>query len=331
MQPELLIGVPLYNRSNEVIKAVGSALAQIEVSHKVLVSDNGSSDEGAAAIETAFSGAPNLQVVRHSINRGATWNYNWLLAQSCSPYFMWLASDDWLSPDYTARCIDRLESAPDASLAFGSVDMRRFPNEEPFLAYLAQRPFKGSAPQRMSRVYRSFPDVYMYGVMRTQMAKSTGGMPSVPAADIAFVRRLSLVGPFVNVPEATFHYCAGNQWKSMDRIIVDEGTNQSPKHVRPWRGQRSLRLMMDAVAAINETPMNPILRMTMLSGVVVAEVERVLKRILIDVLGHILPRGSRAKVAPWIHMRLLTKEKPRILNSALYLQRDVMPSLRWSR
>lgn len=330
MHPELLIGIPMYNSRDTVLTAVESALSQTDVSHKVLVSDNFSSDGGAVDIERAFGDAPNLHVVRHPTNRGATWNFNWLLAQSSSDYFMWLASDDWLHQNYAARCIEHLRARPDASLAFGRVEMCRSADEEPFLVYSARRAFHGSVPQRMRSVYRSFPDVYMYGVMRSQMAQSTGGLPSVPAADIAFIRRLSLVGAFVNVPEATLCYRTGSQWKSMDRIIGDEGTNQSPKHVRPWRGQRSLRLMMDAIDAINEIPMNPIVRMTMLSSVVVAETERILKRILIDALGRILPKGSRAKVALWVHMRWLAKEKPEILDPAVYLQREAMPSLRWS-
>jgi glycosyltransferase involved in cell wall biosynthesis len=331
VQPELLIGVPLFNGRATVLKAVGSALAQVGVSHRVLISDNGSTDEGAAMIERAFEGAPNLQVVRHSTNRGATWNFNWLLSHASTRYFMWLASDDWLDDKYALRCIQRLEAAPDATLAFGRVEMHRFPGEDPFVAYSAKRQFKGSASQRFNMVYRHFPDVYMYGVMRSKMAQDAGGLPSLPAPDVAFIRRLSLAGPFVNVPEATFHYCAGGQWKSMDRIIADEGTNQSPKDVRPWRGQRSLRVMIDAINAINEIPMNPLARVTMLSGVVVAETERVLKRILVDALGHVLPRSSRAKVAPWIYMRWLTKEAPEILDPAVHLQREVMPSLRWSR
>lgn len=329
MQPELLIGIPLYNKTNTVIKAVGSALAQIDVSHRVLVSDNGSQDDGAAAIETAFPGVPNLQVVRHQTNSGATWNFNWLLAQSSNPYFMWLASDDWLSPDFAARCIERLKMTPEASLAFGRVNMLRFPEEEPFLTYSAQRQFEGLVSQRMSLVYRSFPDVYMYGVMRTQMAQSTGGLPSVPAADIAFVRRLALVGPFVNVPEAALHYCTGSQWKSMDRIIVDEGTNRSLGTVKLWRGKRSLSLMIDALDAIKKHPLTPIETLRMLSDVVLAESERILKRLVIDGLGVLAPKRRRAGLAMRIHKRWLAKEEPQIHNTAVYLERVVMPSLRW--
>ena len=242
---------------------------------------------------------------------------------------MWLASDDWLDKDYAARCIERLEAIPEASLAFGRVEMRRFPAEEPFLAYSAHRQFQGTPARRLNLVYRSFPDVYIYGVMRTQMAQSTGGFRHVPAADIAFVRRLSLVGPFVNVPDATFHYCTGSQWKSMDQIIASEGVEQLPAQTRPWRGQRSLRLMMDTIHAINERPMPAKERFTMLSGVVVAEVDRMLKRVLVDALGLILPKSRRADVGFWIHKRWMAKEDPEIRNRALYLKRVVLPSLGW--
>lgn len=330
MNPELLIGIPMFNSRGTVLKAIGSALAQIDVAHKVLVSDNASSDGGYEAIEREFGGVPNLEVVRHESNMGATSNYNWLLAEAYTNYFMWLSSDDWMDTRYAAQCIERLESDPMACLAFGQVHMLRAPSEEPFLTYSAKRAFLGSPSKRIRTVYRHFPDVYMYGVMRTRMAKATGGLPSVPAADIAFIRRLALVGSFINVPEAVFYYCPGYQWKSMDLIIANEGYDQKGQIETPRRGRRSIRLMMDSIKAIDESPMHRLDKAISLASVVAAEGERALKRILIDALGHFPHSAWRTRAGMRLHDRWFSKERPVIRDRDVYLNRVVLPSLRWS-
>lgn len=326
---QITIGVPVFNGSDTVLNAVETALSQSGVDHRVLVSDNGSTDGTASLILDKFGERPRLHVVRHPTNQGATWNYNWLLHAANSEYFMWLAADDQLLPHYASRCIQKLVDEPGTSLAFGRVEMTRNANEAPFIIYEASRAYAGRPLRVFCDVYRGFPDVYMYGVMRTHMARVAGGLPNTPAADIAFIRRLSLQGSFVNVPDASYRYFTGVEWKDGDRIVSDEGPREIEARANTFRGRRSAILMLDAMKAVDQASVSQWERVIMWIIVIISEVERVLRRIAIDFLGRTLPASLRVQTARSIHDRWLAKERPRVQSAGTYLSRVVLPALRW--
>lgn len=329
LAPKVTIGIPVFNGGAALEYAVRSALSQRGIPLQVVVSDNGSTDGSVDALNPLREDM-RLLVVRHGVNRGMTWNFNWLLYSAQTPYFMWLGADDMLDPDYAALCVAALEDDPSAVLAFGAADMLLDATCEPFLRYEASRPIRGSRIVRFASVYRSLPDVYVYGVMRTIAGQSVGGLPSVPAADKAFCRRLALRGGLANVPTATYKYIVGPKWKELARIVADEGTSRSTNYRPVIRGERSLALAIDGGRAIKQSGMTVPKRLVAYALILGIEIERVVIRLVIDFLGIALPRAWKVRLAQSVHDRCVARELPRVADSDTYLSRIVLPVLRWS-
>ena len=169
------VGIPTYNRRPLLERAVRSVLAQDHGEIELIVSDDASPDDSAAAM-TAI-GDPRLRFTRHPVNLGHAANYDWVLRQARGEYFMWLADDDWLDPSYVRRCLAALRGDPATILVCGlaryyvgdvhEVDERPIDllDERPgarLLRYFARVNMNGALfglARREDWLRRGFPDV----------------------------------------------------------------------------------------------------------------------------------------------------------------------------
>jgi glycosyltransferase involved in cell wall biosynthesis len=120
MEPLVTVGVPTHNRP-ELLRRTLAALAKQDHSNiEVVVADNATSGDSAGRVVQSFVGViPDLRYVRHEVNIGAVENFLYLLSVARGRYFMWLADDDEISPNYIASLVKVLQSEPDASSAAG--------------------------------------------------------------------------------------------------------------------------------------------------------------------------------------------------------------------
>ena len=86
---------------------------------EIIVCDNASTDDTEAVVTRALGGDPRVRYVRHATNLGAVANFRAGLDLATGEYFMWLADDDWLDPDYVDCCMHTLRHDPTAVLANG--------------------------------------------------------------------------------------------------------------------------------------------------------------------------------------------------------------------
>ncbi len=119
-EPLVSIGVPTYNRAAELRRAIESALAQDYKHIELIISDNASTDETQAICRAAATRDDRIRYVRQLKNRGMTANLNEVLSKAKGEFFMWLADDDWLAPDYISRCTQVLRGDPEYAIACGS-------------------------------------------------------------------------------------------------------------------------------------------------------------------------------------------------------------------
>jgi Glycosyl transferase family 2 len=156
--PLVSVGIPTYNRRATLERAVRSVLDQDERDLEVIVSDDASSDDTAAAMERLAAADARVRFTRQPVNLGHAGNYAWVLDQARGEHFMWLADDDWLDASYVRRCLETLRGEPGTVLACGQARYyvgERFEVEE--------RPI--DLPQRRAgeRVLRYFARVNMNG------------------------------------------------------------------------------------------------------------------------------------------------------------------------
>lgn len=107
-QPVVSIVIPTYNRANYICETIDSVLAQDYPAKEIIVVDDGSSDNTAAALQRYGN---KIQYVYHpnqgeavSVNRG--WN------MASGKYASIVSSDDPVLPGWLSACVSFMEKNP---------------------------------------------------------------------------------------------------------------------------------------------------------------------------------------------------------------------------
>lgn len=121
-RPRVSIGLPVYNGELHLREALDSLLSQSFVEFEIILSDNASTD-GTQAICRAYAERDTrIRYVRQEENIGPTANFNFVLSESISPYFMWAAHDDVWDPDFLGEMVSILDAQKDVEIAFCQFD-----------------------------------------------------------------------------------------------------------------------------------------------------------------------------------------------------------------
>jgi glycosyltransferase involved in cell wall biosynthesis len=112
VKPRLSIGVPVYNGERWLRQAIESLLGQSYGDFALVISDNASSDATHEICEGYAARDKRICYVRHEINRGVIWNWNWVFEVSRSEYFKWAACDDVYDPRFVQSCVEVLDREP---------------------------------------------------------------------------------------------------------------------------------------------------------------------------------------------------------------------------
>jgi glycosyltransferase involved in cell wall biosynthesis len=92
--PKVSIGMPVYNGELYIREALDSLLAQTFTNFELIISDNASTDGTEAICNEYATSDARIRYVRHSVNRGAIVNFQFVLDEAIGEYFMWAAADD---------------------------------------------------------------------------------------------------------------------------------------------------------------------------------------------------------------------------------------------
>lgn len=116
-RPAICVVIPTFNRLEMLRRAVDSVLAEQRVPLLLRIFDNASTDgtgEWAAALAAEN---PRVEHVRHRENIGVLANYAAAMASVASEFFVPLADDDWLLPDFLFDAHALLLEHPEAAAA----------------------------------------------------------------------------------------------------------------------------------------------------------------------------------------------------------------------
>src|SRR5713101_5512568 len=119
-KPLVSIGIPTYNRSLSLERAVESALGQDYDKLEIVISDNASTDETGDVCVQLCKRDARIRYIRQPKNLGMTENFRQALAASRGAFFMWLSDDDWLGPSYISDCMHFLTNNEDYVLVCGT-------------------------------------------------------------------------------------------------------------------------------------------------------------------------------------------------------------------
>ncbi len=118
--PDLSVFVPCFNHGRYVAQTLRSIFRQTLPPSRLLVIDDGSTDDSAKVIERTLADCPFESEFISRPNRGLSATLNEGFERLSGKYFAYIGSDDLWLPDFLEARVSLLESAPDAVLAHGN-------------------------------------------------------------------------------------------------------------------------------------------------------------------------------------------------------------------
>lgn len=194
--PLATIGMPVYNGSQYLEQAIRSLLSQTETDFVLIISDNASTD-GTREICTRLAAADSrITYIRQDTNIGAVRNFEYVLQQATSPFFMWAADDDVWAAEFLAVGLELLRQSPDA---IGCVIGQEWIDAEGtrIRETLPPQALTDSNPVKRVRGAMHGGYIGIYGLFRLANIPANVRVQDVPRSDFAYIFGLALYGRFV--------------------------------------------------------------------------------------------------------------------------------------
>jgi glycosyltransferase involved in cell wall biosynthesis len=115
----ITIILPTFRRPNMLPKAIESVLNQDFRQLEMRIYDNCSNDQTPDVVAYYAKQDPRVTYHCHSKNIGAAANYNYALSEIRTPFFSFLADDDWLLPSFCSSALATFAAFPAAQFAVG--------------------------------------------------------------------------------------------------------------------------------------------------------------------------------------------------------------------
>ncbi len=111
--------IPCHNYGHLLEDAVRSVVAQDDVTVRVLILDDASTDQTPEVASRLAFNDPRVEWRRHTVNRGHIRTYNEGLEWVHAEYVLLLSADDVLTPGSLARAVRVMQAHPDVVLTYG--------------------------------------------------------------------------------------------------------------------------------------------------------------------------------------------------------------------
>lgn len=99
-KPKISIGLPVYNGEKLLQKSIDSILSQTFSDFELIISDNASTDSTPIICQEYLNRDKRIRYIKQKKNIGVHRNYFFLVNEAKFDYFLWVASDDYLDPNY---------------------------------------------------------------------------------------------------------------------------------------------------------------------------------------------------------------------------------------
>lgn len=202
--PILTIGVPVYNEGQFLAEALESLVGQTRRDWVMCISDNASTDDTEDICRSFAKRDPRIHYVRHEENRGAAFNWKYVLDQADTPLFAWVGGHDTWAPTFLEALTPCLQ-APEVIMAYPQTRAVTL-SGDPGQIYSDDHSNESiAAPgERLLRVVRHLGICNMlHGIWRTEVLRSVPIRLSF-SSDSLLIAELSLLGCYVQHPEVLF-------------------------------------------------------------------------------------------------------------------------------
>ncbi len=217
------IGIPTYNRTQQLKRAIESVLAQDYPNVEVVISDNASTDDTQALCEDLCRRDSRVRYVRQGANIGMAANHVEAFNHARGEFYMVLGDDDWIDPSYVSTCVRMLLADPEIAVVCGKPFLYQSgrPLSEGIITTLLQR----SGGERVLAYYKEvFDNVPFYGVSRRELLATAPPMRSTMAGDWLYVASLAFLGKIKTVETTSVYKSVGTGASaSVEQIVQTVG------------------------------------------------------------------------------------------------------------
>ncbi|MGI8855218.1 MAG: glycosyltransferase family 2 protein [Thermomicrobiales bacterium] len=119
--PVITALIPTYQRPHLLRRAIRSVLDQTYPNLRVSIFDNASGDETAAVVEEFAREDPRVIYHCHAENIGVSANFTYAMEHVDTPFFSFLADDDFYLPTFFETAMAGFTEHPDAMCSAGAV------------------------------------------------------------------------------------------------------------------------------------------------------------------------------------------------------------------
>lgn len=199
------IGLPVYNGSSTVSRAIESILSQSYRNFELVISDNASTDGTEAICAEYAKQDERIRYQRHPKGIGAVNNFRWVLSHSRGDYFIWVADDDWRSDNFLEACVAILDTEP-ACVAATSYDY------DELTGSIRTFELRGNRSERMTEFLDNafHSNALFYSLIRMEVIrKFRFENTTCLANDWLIIAFLASQGEIRRAPEAMTHIAPG--------------------------------------------------------------------------------------------------------------------------
>ena len=199
-EPELTIGMPVYNGAATIRAALDSLLAQTFQNFVLIISDNNSNDSTEEICREYESRDPRIRYVRQPKNLGPANNFRFVLFEATTPLFMWATADDLWASNFVEHTLNFLVSNPDYVCCQTRVLFTTKQGESYFA--MGTYALTGTWRENAERFFRNPScNSRYYGLFRTQVLRSVFPTRNFFAYDLAVSAGTIKFGKHAELPE----------------------------------------------------------------------------------------------------------------------------------
>ena len=176
----ITIILPTFRRPHLLPKAIESVLNQDFPHISLKIYDNCSNDETRDVVAYYARKDSRISYYGHSENIGAAGNYNYALKEVRTPYFSFLADDDWLLPQFCSSALATFKKFPASQFVIGRTVFESAGTKAPSDAS-RYRPGFYSQPEGMLALLKNRFPPWIGILFRTEALQDIG--PYVTEAD----------------------------------------------------------------------------------------------------------------------------------------------------
>lgn len=234
-QPLVSIGIPTYNRPENLRRTLECATSQTYKNLQIIVSDNASPSDGSEQTVREFMDKDSrISYFKQSKNIGAMLNFQFVLDKAEGKYFSWFADDDLCDKNFVSELVLCMEGDPSIVLAMSDVQIIAEDDsliKLETLSSIRQNSVWGNDNcGGVRELFFKYPtsNIFfcIYGLYRTKIAKACplhirSYRNYLFSSEVPFLAKIAVKGKIVSIPRPLKLYRThAGSWYIQERVGV---------------------------------------------------------------------------------------------------------------